>query len=210
MKIALKCGLGSIKFNIFKIFVPVIVIFLLSFLVFGAETSTTTTPLNATVSNTVSINLSANALDRGILFGSLSVGTNNNMAENDTTNTGNITDYYIGNGPTSTGNLGFFHNASNLNRQGNPNLILIANLTYESNTSTTPQANNINMSLTTDGAWKMTAALAGIGGTNCTSVPSGGACWTAYWLDVPSNIPDGTYNTTVNMCGNLTFGNTAC
>lgn len=178
----------------------------------AAEYQSSSVTMNATVSNTVSINVSADALDRGVLFGSLTVGTNNNMAENDTTNTGNVTDYNIGNAPTTTGDLNFWNYAPDMDRSGNANdVITIANVTHEANT--TEAGENVNMTVTTDGTIAMTTTYAAIGGPTaspCSSVSAGSVCWVAYWLDVPTNIPDGTYNTTYYYCGNLTIGNTAC
>jgi len=210
MKITLKTKQGRISFNPLVLSGLLASLFLI-FSVFAAEKQETTTPMNASVSNIVSINLSADALDRGILFGSVTAGTNNNMAENDTTYPGNATDYYVGNAPSTTGNLNFWIKAPDMDRSGNPDYILIGNVTHEANQ--TAGGDNINMTITTDGTVALTTTYQKIGGAAkapCDSVPAGSACWMAFWLDVPTNIPDGVYNTTVSLCGNLTFGLTSC
>jgi len=169
--------------------------------------------MNATVSNYVGINLSA-AMQRGILFGGVTSNTNDNMAENNTNHTvglWNCTEYWIGNDPASSGTVALFHNASDMDRGGASDTILIANVTHESNT--TGSGNNVNMTYYGDGSGGdvvMTTSYQGVGGGNCTSVAISASCYIAYWLDVPSNIPGGTYNTTYNYCGNLTNGGSAC
>lgn len=210
MKMILRTSSGSIVFGE-KLFIPLLLsIFLISaILVRAAEYQSSSVVMNATLVNVVSINISP-ALSRGVLFGSITAGTNNNMAENDTTRAGNVTDYYIGNGPSTTGNLNFWHYAPDMTRGGNPDILMIGNVTHEANQ--TSDGVNINMTLTTDGAYPMTTTWSKIGGTPapCDSVPPGSVCWVAYWLDAPLNLPDGTYNTTYHYCGNLTFGTTAC
>jgi len=207
MRVTIKTKKGKVSFN------PLVLagIFSLLFipLVLGDETDIATTPMNASVKNVVSVNMSE-ALQTGVLFGEVTAGTSNNMAINDTTGTGNCTDYYVGNGPSSTGDLNFWIKAPNMDRSGNPDYILIGNVTHEANQTST--GTNVNMTITTDGNYALTTTYSAIGGTPepCANTPAGTACWIAFWLDVPTNIPDGVYNTTVSFCGNLTFGNTAC
>jgi len=160
----------------------------------------------------VGVNLSS-ALQRGILFGDITASTNDNMAENDSTGTGNVTEYWIGNDPSSSGEISLFHNASDMTRGAASDTILIANVTHESNTTAPDPGSNVNMTNYGDGSGGdvvMTTLYQGIGGGNCTDVGKNSVCWIAYWLDIPSNIASGTYNTTYNYCGNLTISSTAC
>lgn len=209
MKLNIRTSNGSIKLNPLILAIP-LTLALIMLATQAAETDSSTTVMNATVSNVVSVNISA-ALTRGILYGSVTANTNNNMAENDTTGTGNVTEYFVGNGPTSTGNLNLWDKAADMTRGATvADTIIIANVTYEGNKTTPDNSSNVNMTNIADGQVTMTTTYSQMADGNCTSVASGGVCWLAYWLDVPANIPDGTYNTTYNYCGNLTFGNTAC
>ena len=160
----------------------------------------------------VGLNLSA-AMQRGILFGDVTGNTNNNLAENNTNSTSgayNITEYWIGNDPSSTGPINLWHYASDMDRSGGSEIILIANVTHESNKTQPDHDSNVNMTNVQDGEILMTSSYTQIGDGNCSSLAKGDACWVAYWLDVPPNIPSGTYNTTYNYCGNLTSESTVC
>jgi hypothetical protein len=168
--------------------------------------------MNATVSNVVTVNVSS-AIQRGILFGSLAANTNDNIAQNDSTGSGNVTEYWIGSDPSTTGNLNLWHYAVNMDKGGvTTDVILIGNVTNHANKT----SNGVNVNMT---EWKastsvaLTASWTKIGGSTaapCDSLTAGTVCYTAYWLDVPSNIAGGTYNTTYNYCGNLSFSSTAC
>jgi hypothetical protein len=176
----------------------------------AADYATSSVEMNATVSNVVQVNISS-ALQRGVLFGSLTANTNNNMAENDTTGTGNSTEYWIGSDSSTTGTLDLWHYAADMTRGGvTTDKILIGNVTHEANT--TEGGNNVNMTMTTDGSVALTTSWAKVGGTvndPCNDLAIGSVCWTAYWLDVPA-ITGGTYNTTYNYCGNLSYSSVSC
>jgi len=175
------------------------------------EKDTGSTVMNASVGNVVSLTVSP-AITRGILYGSINAGTNNNMAENDTTSSAytNCTEYYIANGASSTGDINLWHYAPDMDREGNPDYILIGNVTHEANQ--TANGVNVNITATTDGSVQMTTSYSRIGGASapCDNLAAGSECYIAYWLDVPSGIPDGVYNTTYYYCGNLTVGSAAC
>lgn len=211
MDIVFKTNQGSIRISeSLLIAVSVATFLFLIVLVMAQDYQTGSTVMNASVSAVISVNASP-ALTSGVLFGSVSANTNNNMAQNDTTRTGNVTDYYIGSPSTNTGNLNMWHYAPNMDRSGNPDIIGIGNVTNEGNQ--TSDGNNINMTLTTDGTVQLTTAFAKVGGATdapCDSVTPGGECWVAYWLDVPNALPSGTYNTTYYYCGNLSTSETAC
>jgi hypothetical protein len=172
------------------------------------EVQTSSLPINATVGQVISIKLS-NALEQGIMFDRLQPGTNNNMALNDTTGTGNCTGYYIEVESSSTSSVNLWHKASGHLTSGSAT-ILIGNLTHEANK--TSNGVNVNMSLTFDGSYPLTLEYAKIGGTPapCDNTSVGGTCYIAFWLDVPSGIPSGVYNTTYVYCANATLGTAEC
>ena len=173
-----------------------------------AEYANGTVKMNVTVGQFISITLSP-ALQSGIQFGQVSAGTNNNMALNDTTGGGNCTAYYITNDPSSTSSVNMWHKASSHLTYGS-NVILIGNVTHEANQ--TSNGVNVNMTLTQDGNYQLTLSYAKIGGAPapCDNVPAGGSCYIAYWLDVPSGIPSGVYETNYYYCANSTLGTAIC
>jgi len=176
------------------------------------EYSSSSVVMNATVGYTIAINPSS-ALSRGILFGSLTGNTNNNMAENDTTGAGNVTQYNITADSANTDTTEFWHYAPNMDKQGSSPTLFIGNVTHEANKTTPDSGSNVNMTNTAKhnyGQNPMTTSWATIGNGNCSAVSASGNCYIAYWLDVPNNWPSGTYNTTYYYCGNATNGNTAC
>jgi hypothetical protein len=181
---------------------------LLATLVRSQEVRTDSVPINATVGQFISITLS-NALGQGILFGNLQPGTNNNMALNDTTGTGNCTAYNIAVDSSSTSSVNMWHKASD-NLKSGSDTILIGNLTHEANQ--TSNGINVNMTLTSDGSYALTLSYEKIGGSPapCDNTPAGEACYIAFWLDVPLGIPSGVYNTTYVYCANATLGTAEC
>jgi len=216
MYIILKTTQGSIRVSGSYLIVSALVAFFLITTIIRAldyNATHTTLEMNATISNFVGLNLSA-AMQRGILFGDVTANTNDNMAENNTNHTEylfNCTEYWIGNDPSSTGSINLWHNASDLSKDGlGADIILIANVTHESNKTTPDHDSNVNMSNVQDGEIVMTTEYSSIGTGNCSSVAISGVCWIAYWLDVPADIIGGTYNTSYNYCGNLTYSPTAC
>lgn len=164
--------------------------------------------MNATVGQVISITLSP-ALQTGVQFGEVSTGTNNNMALNDTTGGGNCTAYYITNDASSTSAVNMWHKASG-HLTYDSNTILIGNVTHEANQ--TYNGVNVNMTLTHDGNYQLTLSYSKIGGTPapCDNVPAGNSCYIAFWLDVPSEIPSGVYETYYWYCANSTLGTAAC
>ncbi len=161
--------------------------------------------INATVGQVVSITLSE-SLQQGIMFGNLQPGTNNNMALNNT-GVGNCTNYSISVDSSSTSSVNMWHRASG-NLTSSSNTILIGNLTHEANK--TWDGENVNMSLTFDGTYQLTLSYAKIGNGACDDTQTGGSCYIAYWLDVPTNIPSGVYETTYWYCVNATLGSANC
>jgi hypothetical protein len=213
MYVVFKTSEGSIRVS-GSLLITILILTFISIMAIikAADVNSTysTIVMNVTVSNFLGVNLSS-AMQRGILFGSLTVNINNNMAQNDSTGTGNVTEYWIGNDPASTGTINLYHNASDMTRGSvTTDTIKIANVSHESNKTVPDKSSNVNMTNKADGAILMTNAYSSIGNGNCTSVAIGGACYTAYWLDVPASIVGGTYNTTYNYCGNLTVGSTTC
>jgi len=152
----------------------------------------------------------SSAISRGILFGSLTGGTNNNMAENDTTGTGNVTEYNITADAANTDTTEFWHYAADMDKSGTTPILLIGNVTHESNKTAPDSDSNVNMTNRIDGVIKMTTSWATIGSGNCSAVAAGGNCYIAYWLDIPSSFTSGIYNTTYYYCGNATNGATSC
>jgi hypothetical protein len=166
--------------------------------------------------NFVGLNLSV-ALQRGILFGSRSVNTTDIMAQNDSTSLTNIncTEYWIGSDPSTTGNITLWHYALNLSLgESATNVIGIGNVTNHANQT----ANGVNVNMTN---WQASTSVAlttswtRIGNVTgqtapCDNLNNGSVCYVAYWLDVPSGIPGGTYNTTYKYCGNLTSTTATC
>jgi hypothetical protein len=182
-----------------------------------AENSTTNATVKITSAapgNWVGINLST-ALQRGIFFGSRSVNTTDIMAQNDSTGTGNVTEYWIGNDPSSSGNVTLWHYAADMTRGSvTTDKILIGNVTNHANQT----ANGVNVNMT---QWKTSTSVAlttswtRIGNVTgqtapCDNLQNGSVCYVAYWLDVPSGISGGTYNTTYKYCGNLTTTSVSC
>ena len=91
MTIVFKTNQSSIRVSEnFLITCTVTTFLLLIAIVMAAEYQSSGVVMNATVGYTIAITPSS-ALSRGILFGSLTGGTNNNMAQNDTTGAGNVT-----------------------------------------------------------------------------------------------------------------------
>jgi hypothetical protein len=211
MYILFKTSQGSIRVSgTFLIISLIVTCLILTTIIKADDASTSSVVMNATVSNVLAVNISS-ALQRGILFGSLTSGVNNNMAQNDSTGTENVTQYWIGNDPSSTGAINLYHNASDMTRGGvTTDIIKMGNVTHESNKTTPDGSSNVNMTNKADGAILMANTYSSIGNGNCTSVSAGTVCYVAYWLDVPTGIPGGTYNTTYNYCGNLTISSTAC
>jgi ABC-type transport system involved in multi-copper enzyme maturation permease subunit len=210
MTIVFKTNQGSIRVTEkFLITCTVTTFLLLIAIVMAAEYQSTGVVMNATVGYTIAITPSS-ALSRGILFGSLTGGINNNMAQNDTTGTGNVTQYNITADSANTDTTDFWHYAPNMDKQGSSPTLLIGNVTHESNKTTPDKSSNVNMTNKADGAIALTTSWSRIGNGNCSTVAQGGSCWIAYWLDVPSGWSSGTYNTTYYYCGNATNGNTAC
>ncbi len=213
MYIILKTSLGNIRLSeSLLITIAVATSLLLIVIVKGAEYSSGNVVMNATVSHVISITPSA-AISRGILFGSVTSGTDDNMAENDTTGcggitAGNCTEYNLTAGSENTDTTDFYHYAPDMNKQGSSPILLIGNVTHEANT--TEGGINVNMTLITDGLGLMTTSWAQIGKGNCTTVSAGGDCYIAYWLDVPSGLASGTYNTSYYYCGNASNGDTPC
>jgi hypothetical protein len=175
------------------------------------DTGSITVVMNVTVTNIISVNISP-ALQKGILFLSIASNTNNRMAQNDSTGTGNVTEYWVGNDPSTSGNISLWHYALNLSLNGisTTNVILIGNVTHESNKTKPDVSSNVNMTNKADGAIAMTTTWKAIGIGNCSDVQTSNSCYIAYWLDVPATIPGGTYNTTYNYCGNLSFSSATC
>ena len=212
MIIIFKTSQGNIRVSgTFLITCAVATFLFLITMIKAADYDSSSVVMNGTVSNTVTVNISS-AVQRGIQFGALTANTYDNMAENDTTGSGNCTDYWIGSDPTTTGTLNLWHYANNMDRSGASDEITIGNVSHHANKSAT--GSNINMT-----EWQVstsvniTATWAKIGGatdTPCDSLAVAAICYTAYWLDVPSNLPGGTYNTTYNYCGNLTYSSAAC
>jgi muramidase (phage lysozyme) len=135
------------------------------------------------------------------------------MAQNDTTGSGNVTQYNITADSANSDTTNFYHYAPDMNRQGSSPTLLIGNVTHEANTTTPNAGSNVNMTNIARhnyGQHMMTTSWAQIGKGNCTTVAAGGNCYIAYWLDAPSGITTGTYNTTYYYCGNATNGATAC
>lgn len=97
-----------------------------------------------------------------------------------------------------------------MDKQGASPTLLIGNVTHESNKTAPDKSSNVNMTNKADGAIALTTSWSRIGNGNCSAVAQSGNCYIAYWLDVPSGIASGTYNTTYYYCGNATNGNTAC
>jgi hypothetical protein len=185
---------------------------LLITIVMAAEYSSSGVVMNATIGYTIAITPSS-ALSRGILFGSINGGTNNNMAQNDTTGTGNVTQYNVTADSANSDTTDFWHYANHMNKQGSSPTLNIGNVTHESNTTMPNGGSNVNMTNIDRhnyGNILMTTSWARIGSGNCSAVSNGGNCYIAYWLDVPSGLASGTYNTTYYYCGNATNGNTAC
>jgi len=208
MIITIKTSLGNISLSeSLLVTIAAITSLLLIVVVKGAEYATGNVIMNATVSHQIAITPSA-AMSRGILFGSVTGGTDNNMAENDTTGQGNTTEYNITADSANTDTTDFYHYAPDMDKQGSSPTLLIGNVTHEANT--TEFGNNVNMTLTTDGMIKMTTSWAQMGKGNCTTVSAGGNCYIAYWLDVPSGLASGTYNTSYYYCGNASNGATSC
>jgi hypothetical protein len=97
-----------------------------------------------------------------------------------------------------------------MDRQGQPPTIAIGNVSYEANQTL---GVNVNMTLTTDGTELLTTSWTKIDPTNtpCDNLAPGSRCYIAFWLDVPSAILAGTYNTTYYFCGNISVtGSAAC
>lgn len=174
---------------------------------FSTDYETENVEMNVTVTHTISITASSDALDRGILFPSSSAGANNVMAENDTTAEGNTTDYNITADVANTDDINFWHYANDMDNRGGGVTILIGNVTHEANT--TAGGYNVNMTITTDGAFPLTNSFATIGNGNCSSVSAGSKCHIAYWLDVPT-VGSGVFNTTYYYCGNSSTSSTPC
>jgi hypothetical protein len=215
MKIIIKTNQGNIRVSGTFLITSALATFLLLIAMIRAlDYATSSVVMNGTVSNVVTVNVSS-ALQKGILFGSLTANTNDNMAQNDSTSTTqvNCTDYWIGTDPSATGSINLWHKAANMNRGGvTTDMIGIGNVTNHANKT----ANGVNVNMT---EWRaststaLTATWAKIGGASavpCDSLATGTVCYTAYWLDVPSSIPGGTYNTTYNYCGNLTYTTVSC
>ena len=194
------------------IFASVITIALLltAVLVMAQEYEASSVKMNATVGHLISITPSA-AVNRGILFGQVTAGTDNNMAENDTTSPTytNCTEYYITADGGNSDSIDFWTKAADLT--DGTNTILIGNVTHEANQ--TANGVNVNMTATTDGSVQLTTTYAKLGGATaapCDAVPPNGNCYVAFWLDVPSAIPSGTYESDWWFCANATHGTTAC
>lgn len=133
------------------------------------------------------------------------------MALNDTTGSGNCTDYYITNDASSTSAVNMWHKASTHLTYGS-NTILIGNVTNHANQT----SNGVNVNMTTadpSTSVPLTLSYAKIGGAAaapCDNVPAGGSCYIAYWLDVPAGIPSGVYETDYYYCANSTVGLASC
>lgn len=210
MDIVFKTSQGSIRVSESLLITGAVATSLLLIaIVMAAEYSSSSVVMNATVGQTIAITPSS-AISRGILFGSVSGGVSNNMAENDTTGTGNVTEYSIQADSGNSDSTEFYHYAPNMDKQGSSPTLLIGNVTHESNTTTPDASSNVNMTNKADGAIAMTTSWATIGNGNCSTVSAGGNCYIAYWLDIPSGLTSGTYNTTYYYCGNATNGATAC
>ena len=210
MHVVFKTGLGSIRISVSLLITIAVVASLLSFVVVkGDEYESGNVVMNATVGYTIAITPSS-AISRGILFGSLTGGTNNNMAENDTTGTGNVTEYNITADAANTDTTEFWHYAADMDKSGTTPILLIGNVTHESNKTAPDSDSNVNMTNRIDGVIKMTTSWATIGSGNCSAVAAGGNCYIAYWLDIPSSFTSGIYNTTYYYCGNATNGATSC
>lgn len=208
-----KTNQGSIRVSLsFLIMCAIATSLLLTVIVKAAEYSSSNVVMNATVGYTIAITPSS-GLSRGILFGSLTGGANNNMAQNDTTGSGNVTQYNITADSANTDTTDFWHYALNMNKQGSSPTLSIGNVTYESNKTTPDAGSNVNMTNTARhnyGQIAMTTSWGTIGLGNCSAVAGGSNCYMAYWLDIPSGLSSGTYNTTYYYCGNATNGATAC
>ena len=213
MYIIFKTSQGNIKVSGSLLVTIVLVTFLsLITMIRAADYASNSVEMNGTVSNVVQVNISS-AVQRGIQFGTLTANTNDNMAENDTTGTGNCTEYWVGSDTSTTGTLDLWHYATNMDRGGvTSDYIGIGNVTNHANKS----ANGANVNMT---EWQVSASVAltsswvKIGGATddpCNDLAIGSVCHTAYWLDVPSTLVGGTYNTTYNYCGNLSYSSTPC
>jgi len=212
MHIVFKTDQGNIRLSgTFLVTTAIATFLFLTAMISAADYYSSSVVMNGTVSNIVTVNISP-ALTRGVLFGDVTADTDDNMAENDTTGTGNTSEYWVGSDPATTGTLDIWNYAPDMDRSGvTQDVIVIENVTHEANT--TWDGENVNMTLTTDGDEQLTNLWAKLGGTGddpCNDLAIGSACWVAYWLDVPANIPGGTYNTSYYYCGNLSFSSVSC
>jgi len=213
MYIIFKTSQGSIRVSE-SVLVTVVVTasFLLIALAKAAEYSSGSVVMNATIGYTIAITPSS-ALSRGVLFGSVTGNTNNNMAQNDTTGSGNVTQYNLTADSANTDTTEFWHYATDMDNEGGSLEIKIGNVTHEANKTTPDPSSNVNMTNTVEhkfGQIAMTTSWATIGNGNCSAVTAGGNCYIAYWLDIPLGTTSATYNATYYYCGNATNGDTAC
>jgi hypothetical protein len=213
MYIVFKTGQGRIKVSSSLLIAASILTSLaLIALVMAAESSSGNVVMNATLTYQISITPSS-SITRGILFGSVGGGSSNNMAQNDSTGTGNVTQYSLAADAANTDTTELYHYAPDMNKQGSSPNLNIGNVTHEANKTTPNNGSNVNMTNTARhnyGQHKMTTSWAQIGKGNCTAVAAGSTCYIAYWLNVPAALSSGTYNTTYYYCGNATNGATAC
>lgn len=190
MKIELSVGFVALTFLLLA--VPAL---------FAAQTQESTTEMNASVNEYVSITASAN-LTAGIVFPKSNPGIINVEASgnNGTSNT----KLNIQVDSSTNDNIAFKDKASaDLTSGGDT--IVIGNVTNDVNT--TIDGSNMNDGETT--ASKLATTYGPIGDdTNdpCGAVSPGSYCYMEYFLDIPTAQAPGDYTTTYYYCGETSTG----
>ena len=135
MIIIFKTSQGNIRVSGSLLITTVVITsLLLIVIVLGDEATTGNVIMNTSVTQQIAITPSS-ALSRGILFGTVQVGSDNNMAENDTTGAGNTTEYNLTADSANTDTTDFYHYAPNMDKEGSSPILLIGNVTHEANTT---------------------------------------------------------------------------
>jgi len=168
----------------------VIMIFFENSVFTGHVTSDSTTS-SVTISQYYSISLSGN-LSSGINFGNQNSTTATNVNASYNYNASDMTEYYITVSPDSNANVDFTIWADGpLNTTGGDEIGL-GNETYYFNITT---SDIVNPGVGDEVALTTGPVAAGSG------VSAGDSVYYRFWLDIPSGIPVGTYNNTINFQG---------
>lgn len=152
-----------------------------------------TISMNATINAWISITPSE-ALSQGIQFGTITPGSLENNATNNTNGLYGGSAYNITIDSLTNTNVDFYNRANDL--ISGSNILQIGNVTHNANST----SNNGTVIDPVDSI-ALTTSMAKLGVTGaCDNLSPGSNCWIAFWLDAPQNIIGGNYATTYYFC----------